>query len=364
MPLPPPYSKPPRLRHCASHFGVAAAALLLAGCSTLGYYAQAVSGQWRVLRAREPVAAAIADPATPSAVRAQLAAVQDARRWAVEVLRLPDNGSYRSYVALPRDYVVWNVLATPEFSLAPRQQCFLVVGCVAYQGYFDEAAAKVRAASFAARGDDTAVMGVPAYSTLGWFDDPVLSSMLGNDPATLVATVFHELAHQRLFIDDDTRFNESYAEFVASEGLRQYLLLHPGLGGADREQRRHRREQFTQLVLATRAELEALYRQPMADELRRTRKAEVLRALRERYDALRDSEWQGEKIFDRWFDAAPLNNARLLPFGLYDQDLPAFARLYAEAGGDWSRFHSRARQLSRLKPDARRAELARLAARP
>ncbi|MGH8447434.1 MAG: aminopeptidase [Solimonas sp.] len=335
----------------------------LSACGTIGYYAQAVSGQIALLRAREPIAALVDDPATDPKLRARLQTVREARDWAVGALGLPDNGSYRSYVELHRPYVVWNVFATPEFSLDAVEHCFPVAGCVGYQGWYGEAAARQDAEGLKGKGYDIYVGGVPAYSTLGWFDDPVLSSMLRWDDSTLISTLFHELAHQKLYLKHDTRFNESFAEFVGEQGLRDYLVLHPQLGTADFDQRRQRREQFTALVLAMRERLAALYREPLAAEAMRVRKQEAFDDFQRQYAALRDGAWQGQGWYDGFFKSGALNNARLLPFGLYDADLPAFAALFDENGRDWMRFYAAATALSKLDRDARRAELVRLAAK-
>ena len=336
---------------------------VLCGCSTLDYYAQAVAGQWQLLRARQPIAALLDDPATAPALRERLQRVELARDWASRSLQLPDNGSYRSYAELQRAYVVWNVFATEEFSLEPLQHCFPVAGCVAYQGFYAEAAARSRAQTLAARGYDVHVAGVAAYSTLGWFDDPLLSTMLRWDDATLLYTLFHELAHQKLYLKGDSGFNESFAEFVGEEGLRQFAALHPQWSLAPDTQRRHREEQFSRLVRACREHLAALYRLPLTVTAMRERKAEIFAGLRRDYAQLRDHDWNGEPVYEHWFDAAPLNNARLLPFGLYQQAVPAFAQLFEDEARDWQRFYAAARALSALSAGQRREALAALAAR-
>lgn len=336
---------------------------LLSGCTTLGYYAQAISGQWQLLRARQPITVLLSDPDTAPVLRERLQRVELARDWASRSLQLPDNGSYRSYAELHRPYVVWNVFATEEFSLAPQQHCFPVAGCVAYQGYYDEADARARAQVLSSRGYDVHVAGVAAYSTLGWFDDPLLSTMLRWDDATLLYTLFHELAHQKLYVKGDTGFNESFAEFVGEEGLRQFAAMQPQLSLVPDTQRRDREEQFTRLVLACRAQLQALYRQPLTAAVMRERKAAIFASLRQDYTQMRDRDWGGEPLYERWFNAAPLNNARLLPFGLYQQNVPAFAQLFDEQGRDWSRFYAAAQTLAALTPARREAGLAALAAR-
>ncbi|MCQ4348019.1 aminopeptidase [Pseudomonas stutzeri] len=334
--------------------------VLLTGCSSLGYYAQLAGGQWQLLRARQPVAELLADPAQPAALRQRLRLAQDARAFASAQLALPDNRSYRLYADLGRPYVVWNLFATPELSLQPVTHCFPVAGCVAYRGWFDEQRARGAAARLRLQGLDTEVAGVAAYSTLGWFDDPLLAGMLAWNDERLAGLIFHELAHQRLYLPGDTAFNESYARFVEEEGLRQWRrarALPPPPAHLQRQ-----REQFVALVMASRARLEALYARPLPPEALRALKQAEFQRLRGEYAALRDGSWQGDARYDGWF-ARPLNNARLLPFGLYEQWLPAFAALFAESGGDWSRFHARAVALAGLEPAARRAALEALQAR-
>ncbi|WP_421682965.1 aminopeptidase [Stutzerimonas urumqiensis] len=327
-------------------------ALTTSGCST--YYGQLAAGHLRLLTAREPVAEIVADPARDSRLRARLAAALDARRFASAQLGLPDNDSYRLYADLDRPYVVWNLFATPAFSVEPIEHCFPIAGCVAYRGYFDQGRARAQAARLALRGLDTDVAGVEAYSTLGWFDDPLLSSMLRRDDQALAALIFHELAHQRLYVEGDTAFNESYASFVAREGLRQWRVAR-GLPAPDPAVEARRR-QWVALVLETRERLRTLYAQAIPDVVKRARKeAEFLR-LRSAYAALRDGPWQGDRRFDGWFEQ-PLNNAVLVPFGLYDQWVDAFAVLFAEVGGDWQRFHRRVADLAALPADERTARL-------
>lgn len=334
---------------------MASLSLWLSACGSVSYYTQLAQGQHALLRAREPIADIVADPARDATLRRRLALVQDARAWASAALGLPDNGSYTGYVQLDRPYVVWNVFAAPEFSLVPVQHCFPFAGCVAYRGYFRREAAEAEAARQKARGMETQVSGVPAYSTLGWFDDPVLSSMMHWDDETLVATVFHELAHQQLYVKDDSAFNESFASYVEEAGLRDYRAAR-GWSGVEHEQRRQRRRQFVQLVMAARERLAALYRETLPPETMRARKqAEFARLLQE-HRALRDGTWNGDAAYDRWF-AQDLNNASLLPFGLYDQWVPAFAVLHAQAGGDWAAFYRAAQALSRESHHRRQQRL-------
>ena len=323
---------------------------LLAGCSSVSYYQQLAAGQWQLLRARQPVASVIADPQQPQKLREHLRQVQAARNFASQRLHLPDNGSYRTYADIGRPYVVWNVFATPALSLSPRTQCFPIAGCVAYRGYYHQSAARGAAALLRLDGLDVHVGGVQAYSTLGWFDDPILSSMVGADEQRLASVIFHELAHQRFYIQDDTPFNESFATLVEQQGSREWRTAQ-GLPPADPQVERQR-GQFIALVLDTRERLQALYRQPLAPAPMLQRKAAEFERLRQRYAQMRDEQWHGDRRYDAWV-YSPLNNAKLLPFGLYDQWVPAFATLFTQAGGDWPLFYRQVERLGRLPPQAR-----------
>jgi predicted aminopeptidase len=328
--------------------------LLLNGCSSVSYYSQLASGQWQLLRAREPVSNVIADPHRDLKLRAHLAESQKARTFASQQLHLPDNQSYRLYADIGRPFVVWNVFVTPEFSLKPQNHCFPVAGCVAYRGYYSQSAARGEAALQRLQGMDVSIGGVEAYSTLGWFNDPIMSSMLGWGDERLATLIFHELAHQRIYVKDDTEFNESFATFVEQEGTRQwraYRSLPPDTGT-----QAQRRDQFIQLVLNARTRLEKLYTLPLPPEQMRQRKAAEFERMRGEYRQLRDSQWAGDKRYDAWI-YAPMNNARLLPFGLYDQWVPAFAALFKQVGGDWVRFYTQVEQLGMMPVEQRKLAL-------
>lgn len=264
----------PRLRHLPALTVVT----LLAGCSSVSYYGQLAQGQWQLLQAREPVEKIVADPTRDAGLRQHLARSQLARTFASEHLHLPDNKSYRLYADLGRPYVVWNVFATDEFSLEPVTHCFPIAGCVAYRGYYSPGGARGEAALQRQAGKDVYLSGVEAYSTLGWFNDPILSSMMGWGDERLATLIFHELAHQRFYVKDDTEFNESYASFVEQEGTRQWRAAR-GLPPESVSQSA-RRDQFIRLVLDTRERLKALYRQPLSAEVMRARKAEEFERLR------------------------------------------------------------------------------------
>ena len=330
------------------------AALLLNGCSSVAYYGQLAEGQWQLLRARQPVAQVIADPATPPQLRSHLAHAEQARVFASQQMKLPDNHSYRVYADIGRPYVVWNVFATPELSLQPVTHCFPIAGCVAYRGYYQQGAARGAAALMRQDGLDVYVGGVEAYSTLGWFDDPILSSMVGWGDERLATLIFHELAHQRFYVQNDTEFNESFASFVEQEGTRQWRVARglAAIGGDQGQQR----EQFIRLVLASRERLQAIYSGTLDEAHKRQAKRAEFERLRREYRQGRDGQWGGDKRYDAWV-YGPLNNAKLLPFGLYDQWVPAFEALFREVGGDWGRFYERVEQLGRLPITERKAAL-------
>ena len=332
--------------------------LLLNGCASVSYYSQLASGQLQLLRAREPVEKVIADPGRDAKLRTHLAQSQKARAFASEHLHLPDNQSYRLYADIGRPFVVWNVFATQEFSLTPQNHCFPIAGCVAYRGYYSQSAARGEAAIQRLQGMDVSIGGVEAYSTLGWFNDPILNSMMGWGDERLATLIFHELAHQRFYVQDDTEFNESFATFVEQEGTRQWRAFR-GLP-ADTDSRLKQRDQFIELVLDTRSRLETLYAQALPVEQMRERKAAEFEQFRRDYRAMRDSQWAGDKRYDAWVNA-PLNNARLLPFGLYDQWVAAFAALFRQAGGDWLRFYAEVERLGGLPVAERKAALKALA---
>lgn len=336
--------------------------LLLSGCGSVRYYGQAIRGQAQLMVERRALTKVLDDPATDPAVAARLQLAQQARRFASRQLRLPDNRSYTTYVDLHRPYVVWNVFATPPYSVEALPQCFPVAGCVAYRGWFSASAAHEDAAHLRAGGADVWVGGVSAYSTLGWFADPLISSMLGSDDDTLAGTIFHELAHQLIYVKGDTAFNESFASFVQSQGLRQWRQS-KGLPRADGTAEKVDKG-FSRLVLDLRAKLAVLYASGAADTVLEAGKQREIEAFRGRYARWRDATAAHDHRYDAWM-AAPINNARLLPFRLYDQWVPAFERLLVRAGGNWTVFYASVNRLARQPEAARRAALQELeGARP
>jgi predicted aminopeptidase len=339
-----------------------AAAAAIGGCASLSYYAQAARGQLRLLANRQPIDRVIAKPDTPEPLRASLALVLEIRDFAVSELALPDNDSYRTYVDIGRPYVVWNVFAAPEFSVEPKRWCFPLVGCLSYKGYFSEEKARAAATRLAEQGYDVFVGGIAAYSTLGHFDDPFLSSMLRLDETATAGIVFHEIAHQRVYVRDDTELNEAFASLVEEEGVRRWLGARGGSEAlAEWERRREMQREFSALVGATREALAALYASPLSEDELRTRKAAELAAMRERYAALR-ATWGGYTGYDAWF-AAPVNNARIASVATYRRLVPALKTLLADAGGDLPAFYSAVDALGELRPPERARRLEALLAR-
>jgi predicted aminopeptidase len=326
--------------------------VLLSGCGTL-YVTQAALGQWRVMRERVPIAQLLADPRTAPELRAHLAKVQAARAFASSELKLPDNKSYTSYADIGRQFVVWNVVATPEFSVTPEHWCFPVAGCVAYRGYFKEARARQFANELAVRGFDVAVDGVPAYSTLGKFADPVLSSMLPYGDDDLAATVFHELAHQLLYVRNDSEFNEAFATTVEDAGLERWLA-HLGESARMRalNDESRREEEFVTLLADTRAQLAHLYASGLPRTQLRTKKAEIFNALAGELRAREHRDGLIYPLYEEWITQG-MNNARLASVATYFDCVPGFKRLLAEAGGDLPRFYDAARALAK-RPRAER----------
>lgn len=325
----------------------------LAACSPL-YLLQATTGQMEMWRLRRPVASVVADPDTPGELRRKLELATEALRFAHRTLLLPDHGAYRHYADLGRPYAVWNVFAAPEFSLELRRWCYPVAGCVGYRGYFDEAGARGFAAGLAADDDDVYVAGIAAYSTLGYFADPLLNTFVTFPDAELVGLIFHELAHQLVYVPDDMAFNESFASFVEQEGLRRWLAGRGDSAAAVRLRVTLERRMAVRLLLdASRARLAAIYASAAAAENKRAAKAMEFAHLADAYRALR-SNWREPPYFDAWF-AGPLDNATLGALAAYDEHVPAFEALLRREAGFLLAFYARVRELAEL-PASQRAE--------
>ena len=327
--------------------------LPLAGC----YVMQAAVGQADVLSRSEPIEDVIADPQTPEPVRARLDLAEQARAFAVQELGLPESRSFRKYADLERPYAVWNVVATAEFSVEPRRWCFPVAGCVAYRGYFDESKARAQADRLARRGDDVAVGGVATYSTLGRLPDPVFNTMLGWAEARFVGTIFHELAHERLYVAGDSEFSEAFASVVEREGLRQWLIARGDVAKLERLHESAAREaEFAALLRSARERLEQLYASGADAGTLRIEKQREFGRLKFEYSLLR-ARWNGHSGYDRWF-ARTLNNAHLAAVATYHDCVPGLQR-ELEAAGSLPAFYARAAELAELPLEQRRAAVCR-----
>ncbi len=332
--------------------------VLLSGCSTLGYYGQAVSGELRVLHKRRAISVVINDPATGLVIRRKLELVLAARRFATSELALPRGRSYTSYVSLKRSYPVWVVYAAPEFSLKPVHWCFLFAGCVPYRGYFRRAAAEAFAKGLRRRGDDVFVTGAVAFSTLGWFADPVYSSMLRWGDARLAGTIFHELAHQKLYVPGDAAFNESFADTVEQIGVERFFTKHaPGALVAWQQEQRADAAAANYVAVARRR-LATIYHSRLASGPMRLAKGAVLQWLRNQYRAL--GVRFGVTFSEGWL--SHLNNASLGALATYDRWTASFRRLLACESGKLTAFYAAAAQIGRLPIAARQHRLHMLAA--
>jgi predicted aminopeptidase len=359
-------------RVVAGSFGGVAATALLAGagvcltsgCSTVGYYARSVTGHLELLQAARPVPQWLDDPATSAKLKERLELSQRIRDFAVSALGEPDNASYRRYADLHRPAAVWNVVAAPELSLVPKTWCFWFVGCVGYRGYYDPALAEALAVDLRAEGLDVSVYPVPAYSTLGrlptggFFADPLLNTFIGYPEGELARLVFHELAHQVVFIPGDTAFNESFASTVEKIGAARWLAEHAGVEARAAAARAEtRRADFRALTTRFRDELARVYASAASDDEKRAQKAAVLARLRAEYATMKTTRWDGYASYDAWFAAA--NNASFAVLASYTGLVPAFDRIYEREGRDFARFYAEVRRIAALPAPERQSALAR-----
>lgn len=336
--------------------------LFLSACGESGYLLQSVKGHLGLMSRAQPIDDILADDDASAVVIRQLETVVKLREFAIASLHLPDNGSYHEYADLDRPYAVWNLTAAPEFSIAPSQWCFPVVGCVTYRGYFDQKSALIEAENLAANGFDVDVYGVEAYSTLNWFDDPVLNTFLRHDDIHLAALLFHEMAHQVVYVPNATTFNESFAKTVEIEGLRRWFQSH---GSQDLWQECLQREklsaEFRTFLNSIRQELQTVYLADLQDEQKRLAKKNIIRNSYERYARLKE-EWGGYAGYDQWMNKG-LNNARLSSVAVYHDLLPAFQALLQSVDYDLPTFYTEVRQLAELPQEIRQVKLQALSPR-
>jgi predicted aminopeptidase len=338
----------------------------VSGCRAIGFYAQAMRGQFQIIARRQRIERLIADPETPARLREQLKLLERLRAFAETELKLPVDDHYRKYTDVGREYVVWNVQAAPRFSLQPKTWWYPIVGSLEYRGYFSERGATNEAARLAARGYDVYSDGVEAYSTLGWFKDPVLNTFIFHAEPDLAELIFHELGHQRVFARGDTDFNEAFATTVGQEGARRWLRAQGDTNQYNAYLAALRRDdQFVHLVMKTRERLEAIYgdqrdedgnvvaakKSPLPpDEMQRA-KEQVFADLRRDYAELK-TQWGGDTSYDNWF-ARELNNAKLNTIANYFDYVPGFERLLELHGGNLEEFYQAAERLAKMPQEER-----------
>lgn len=323
---------------------------ILSGCSNISYYSQAMGGQWEIYSASQPIEHIIDNPDTLPALKQQLIDILKIRAFATETLHLPENDSYTYYADLKRSYVVWSVFASPKFSFQPYQWCFPILGCVSYRGYFAEASAQTLATELRIQGFDVYVAGVPAYSTLGWFSDPVLNTMLFWPKTQIIGLIFHELAHQEIYIKDDTPFNEAFARTVEYVGVERWLAQHSSPEAVlQYQQSQQQYLEFISLVLTARNQLQVLYQKPLSEKKMLAVKKRIFKTLRTDIK----TRWKG---YDAWI-SKDFNNAKLLSVATYQDYVPAFKKLLHQVNGDLKKFYQKVAELGALPIAERQAIL-------
>ncbi len=330
--------------------------VLLHGCATTGYYYQSIRGHFSLLGDSRPISEMLQDEKTDVELRQKLELILEVREFATSQLGLPKNDSYLSYASLDRKAVVWSVVATPEFSVSPKQWCYPVIGCASYRGYFDLKQAQSYADSLSSDGLDVTVEPAAAYSTLGWFDDPLPSTVINWPESQLAGLILHELAHQQLYVAGDSAFNEAFASTVEQVGVERWFRSRKDTVGLKQwRQRKHRKEEFYRILLDTRARLSQLYGRSLPDVEMRAQKAVEFDGLRNDYHRLKQ-RWDGYAGFDHWF-RRDLNNARLASVATYAQWVPAFVNILKESKGDLGKFYQACEQLSKLPMEQRRSRM-------
>ena len=327
--------------------------VLLIGCSSVSYYSQSVFGHLGIMMQRNDIIDLLEQPQTSANLSSKLRFVMSVRQFATESLSLPDNGSYTSYVDTKQAYVIWNVVAAPALSLDLKKWCFVFAGCISYKGYYAKSDAHDYADELIKNGLDVYVRGATAYSTLGWFDDPVLNTFIHYPEPTLAGIIFHELAHQTLYVKNDSAFNEGFATLVEKEGVRRWLA------GRDADPEvlknyqlnKRRRQEFNSMIVATNQRLRKVYQGVESDENKRSLKIAEIEQLRLRYQALKE-QWQGYSGYDKWMDK-DLNNAQLGSVSTYHDHVPAFETLLRQNNGDLVAFFKAAKALGELEPKQR-----------
>lgn len=346
------------LRHLLFLLIILSACGALSACSDLDYYLHTANGHMEIMAERKSIPELLKSQDTSEDLRKKLKEIAWIRHFASDRLALPENGSYQSYVELDRPYVVWNVVATPEFSVEPLVWCFPFAGCISYRGYFEVKKAKTFAQSLRDEGYDTTVSGIPAYSTLNWFDDPALSTFSTWPTSSVARLVFHELSHQKLYVPDDSAFNESFATTVELAGVELWLnRFGSPQDKKDYKQQLIHEEQFLKLTTDTRQTLKTIYDSDMSDQEKRHRKEQTFANLREKYGKLKET-WNGYAGYDRWFEV--LNNAKFASVSTYHRWVPAFKLVMQQEKNSFPDFYQRCEAIARVPQEERSKLLDRL----
>jgi len=338
------------------------ASLFIQGCTSLGYYWEKVQGQAEILNKQQPIQAVIENPKTTASVKAKLINVQQARKFASDVLLLPDNNSYRNYADIGRDYVVWTVVATSPYSIKPKEWCFLIVGCLSYRGCFSKQSAEDFAAKLKKQGMDVYVSGIKAYSTLGWFDAPLLNTMLYKSEAYRVGIIFHELAHQKIYVENDTAFNEAFATSVELEGIKAWFKHEEKQQKFKKYLIRKKRDKiFKHLLKNSRTKLKNLYAENKTPQQLQVEKKSIFTQLQVDYTKFKNN-WHGYTGYDEWMSQG-LNNAHLALVATYNDWLHAFSHLFENANRNYQLYFKKIKQLTELDKNQREKQLEELMAK-
>jgi len=333
--------------------------IFIQGCSSMGYYWEKIQGHTEITNQQRPVQDVIDDPQTPAVVRERLISTQAARNFASEILQLPDNESYRNYADIGRDYVVWTVIATPPYSTKAKEWCFLIVGCLSYRGYFSKQSADEFAQELKNQNMDVYVSGIKAYSTLGWFDDPLLNTMLYQSEAYRVGIIFHELAHQQIYVEDDTASNEAFASTVELEGVKAWFSQpDKKYQYKDYLLSRRRDKDFKDLLKRTREKLNLLFSSSLKIDNIKENKVKIFSQLQRSYKDFK-LRWDDYSGYDKWM-SKKLNNAHLALVATYNNRIPAFENLFKESGDNFTLFYKKVEKLMSLEKKQRITELDKL----
>ena len=348
-------TKNPKVQFIKLIFFLICSAVLIS-CGAIGYYSQAAQGQLSIFLGRQNIEELISSDSFPDDLKHKFKEIEKIKNFARLNLKLPVGDNYSSYVDVNRDYLVWNVFAAPEFSTKPSTWCYPFAGCVSYRGYFSRERALRYAEKLENKGFDVYTGGIAAYSTLGWFDDSITSTVINRSGNQLARLIFHELAHQVVYLPGDTTFNESFATVVENEGLRRWLLsLRQGDSIDKLKLRQVQRQQFVELVTKYRNRLSKVYEAELSDALKREKKLKLQHRMRQEYVLLAE-EWGGDSGYDSWF-ANSLNNAQLSTVTSYNDLVPNFERLLAKSGGDLEKFYSMVSEIAALDETQRQDKL-------